>query len=85
MRLKKGTYFTPLPLVKRSQNIKEMRKKTQKEKKVKVGDRVWLQIPHNGTVDFVYRDGSVRVELDEIVGQTIMGKFGPEEIEIINE
>ena len=60
-------------------------KKIIKAKKVKVGDRVWLRIPHNGKVDFVYKDGSVRVELDEITSKTTMGRFDPNEIKIINE
>jgi len=34
-------------------------------------------------VDFVYRDGSVRVELDEIASKTTMRRFDPKEIKII--
>ena len=62
--------------------------KTLKTKRVavKVGDRVWLRIPHNGKVEKIYKDGSVRVELDEIPSGTIMERFdsqNPEEMEVI--
>jgi len=60
-----------------------MKKKTTKVNKIKIGDRVWLRIPHNGKVDFVFKNGSVRVELDEITRKTMVERFGPSEIEVI--
>lgn len=44
-------------------------------KKPKVGDRVWLKIPHNGTIDRIYADGAVSVLLDSIGERTSMGRF----------
>mgnify|MGYP001566576305 CR=1 FL=1 len=58
-------------------------KKEKKSKKAKVGDRVWLQIPHNGKVEFVYKNGDVRIELDPIGEKTVMSRFGPSEFSII--
>ena len=55
-------------------------KKITRVKKLKIGDRVFLRIPHNGRVDCIYRDGSIQVELDEITPQTLMVKFYPKKI-----
>ena len=49
--------------------------KKEKNKKAKVGDRVWLKIPHNGKVEFVYKNGDVRIELDPIGEKTVMSRF----------
>ena len=60
-----------------------MKKEIKKQKKAKIGDRVWLQIPHNGNVEFVYKNGDVRIELDPISEKTIMSRFAPSEFEIL--
>lgn len=53
--------------------------------KIKIGDRVWLQIPHNGRVDFIYRNGDMRIELDEISPGTTMERFSPKEVERVHK
>ena len=58
-------------------------KKITKPKKAKIGDRVWLQIPHNGKIEFIYKNGDVRIELDPIGEKTIMSRFAPSEFGIL--
>ena len=58
-------------------------KKEIKPKKAKVGDRVWVQIPHNGKIEFVYKNRDVRIELDPISEKTVMGRFAPFEFSVI--
>lgn len=55
----------------------------EKKKKVEIGDRVWLRIPHNGTVSKVFGNG-VAVDLDSIEEGTTMERFGFDEIEVID-
>lgn len=54
--------------------------KNKKDTKIKIGDRVWLTIPHNGKVEFIYKDGSLRIELDEILPKTLMSRFSKNEV-----
>lgn len=60
-------------------------KQTPKEVKdsVKVGDRVWLRMPHNGTVSKVFGNG-VAVDLDPIEEGSTMERFGFDEIQILD-
>ena len=60
-----------------------MKKETRKIKKAKIGDRVWLRIPHNGKVEFVYKNGDVRIELDPIGEKTVMSRFAASEFTIL--
>lgn len=59
------------------------KQKIQKERLPKVGDRIWLRVPHNGKIDFVYKNGDIRVELDPIEAGTIMGRFSREDFELV--
>lgn len=52
--------------------------------KAKIGDRVWLKIPHNGTIEHIFKNGDIRVALDEIPAETLMERFGKNEFEIVH-
>ena len=62
-----------------------MKKKIYRKKDhgYKEGDRVWLRIPHNGTIEHIYGNGDIRVVLDEIPAETSMERFGKEEFSVL--
>lgn len=64
--------------------MKNTKDKGEKIKSAKIGDRIWLRIPHNGVVEHVFKDGSVRVKIDEITKGTIMERLSLDEISIIS-
>lgn len=54
-----------------------------KKKIPKVGDRIWLKIPHNGFIAHIFKDGSIRARLDEISDGTIIERISADEFEVI--
>ena len=54
----------------------------KKQFKAKVGDRVWLKIPANGTIKKIGKYG-YSVELDEILKGTTMEYFAADEADEI--
>ncbi len=67
-----------------------MKKQTGEVKKkgtggtIKVGDRVWFRMPHNGTVTKLFWNG-VQIEPDEIEEGTVMERFGFDEIDTLTK
>ena len=60
-----------------------MKKKTNKKEvmaKLRVGDRVWLRIPHTGKIAFIFKNGDLRIELNAILPQTSMERFSEKEV-----
>jgi len=62
-------------------DVQQCRAEKAKRLKIEKGDRVWFLMPHNGTIEKIYKDGSVDIKPDVIGDDVSIGRFDRHEID----